>query len=1505
MFERELFRLTHPQQRIWIEEQINPDSSMFNIGGTVRIYGAVNLRLLEQAVLIFIRTNHGMRLKIVDMEGAAKQYIGEFDVSRLDYKDFRSCPDPVSAFQTWVNTEAAKPFRLTEEWLFYFAMFRIDEQDSGYFIKLHHIIADGWSIRILTDQICSIYKQLLYGEEINEQEIENTYIDYVELEQQYLNSERFLKNKRFWNERFAAPSEVLPIGSKGELRGMRKSYTLTRSEAERIQAGIRQLGSTFNAFISAAFVLYWHKITCQHDIVIGTPVLNRSGKEKRIFGMFTSTMPVRVAIDVNCTGGEFVANVSKELKTCYFHQKYPYDLLIQDLETVRNSGHNRLFDLCVNYYNTKLHTDLNGLPIENTEFYNGEQNYLLQLIIREWSDTGSVTLDYDYRLDAFSDECIERMYNGMMRLIWQMIEHPERRLTEFCVLDDEEKHELLYSLNETNQPYPKQKSIVQLFEEQVLRTPNKIAIQHENASVTYAQLNERANQLANYLVQQQVIPHSLVGLMMDHSIQTVVALLAIMKAGAGYVPIDPEYPAERIKYMILDSNVGLVLTNRKANSLDLSPSLTNIVQLQEEHLCGRNTANLDIRPEPEHIAYVIYTSGSTGKPKGTIIEHRSLVNYIWWAKVMYTDGEDDSFPLYSSLSFDLTVTSIFTPLISGGMIVIYPKEENGHALYRILEENLVTVIKLTPSHLAMLDGLNNEQSKVRRLIVGGENLKTSLAKSVHESFGGKVRIFNEYGPTEATVGCMIYELDGHEPRDGSVPIGKPAANVQIYVLDEYLQPVPKGAKGELFISGDGVARGYLNCVDLTSRRFIRNPFLPDRIMYRTGDYVTIGKGCLEFHGRIDHQVKIRGHRIDLGEIEAVLAAHEQIRDVVVIDCEGRQGHTYLCGYVVVQGEPSTDDLRKYAMERLPDYMVPECLIRLERIPLTHNGKVNRMLLPNPYAEAITKREIIASRNDREALLIRAISDVLQVDRVSMDDNFFQLGGDSIKSIQVSARLNVQGMKLKVKDILQYPLLAEMACRIEDRAHSIRQDACQGEVGMLPAIAWFQEQQFAQPDYYHQSILLELDGTIEIDRLERIWNAVLRHHDGLRLQYCRETGRLHYNEALLQRDHAVDVTDLSALADAEKCERMVRICTELKSSLNLENDLLVRMVVFDLGNQNKRLFIMAHHLIMDGVSWRIILNHIYMLLQQSAEGLELRLPFKTHSLQAWSTALHHYIAAELDTETPDLASAERQYWEDVHARRFSFPLDFDLGTDTVAQSDTLIDRLSERETRQLLDEANEAYHTRTQELLLAALSLAVMKHAETDDIVIELEGHGREDIGEEWDVSDTVGWFTSFYPVRFRLPDANRSERVKALKEQLRNVPANGFHYGLYKYVRGLWREHAFDRVRFNYLGEFLMETDNAFFRYATEYTGPESASNNVLTCLLDINCLVVAGHLEIRLTYSKHKFRAASMQNFLDEFLGELREIINHCTSKEEIEFTPSDFSLAKLSQKNLDFLFQ
>ncbi|SFX17711.1 non-ribosomal peptide synthase domain TIGR01720/amino acid adenylation domain-containing protein [Thermoactinomyces sp. DSM 45891] len=1477
------FPLTHPQKRIWYIEKLISDSPMHHICGTAELKGEINLPHLEETVLRFLKKHDSFHLHFFEENEEVYQTVSECTLDKIDFFDFSQGDNPSISLDQWIRKEIEKPFSLIGNDLFYLAIYRKSESCYGLFVKVHHLIFDGWSVQLLAKQICEMY------EGVEEEHKAGSYIDYIGKEQRYLQSERLIKNKEFWMTKFETLPELLFAENQDGYEGKRKSFVMDPSFSAKMKGLSKKYQCSLNEWYIMLVQIYLHKIVGRRDIVIGTPVYNRSGKnEKETIGMFTSTMPLRCEIDVESSVTEYLKAVKREIRQCYMHQKYPYNLLANDLQ-LKKHGYDSLFQLAVNYYNFQANNQL----FDPEEIHNGHQLFPMQIVVKDWSEEGSLQLDFDYKTSMFTDKYVEQMNARIIYLAEQIFQNPDVSIGNLTLLSDAEMKELVYDFNDTDADYPKEKTVTERFEEQVQRIPNHVAVSCRDESLTYAELNGKANQLARSLVKCGIGRGDIVGIFADHSLDLPVAILGILKTGAAYVPIDVKTATSRMEEILLDSEASSLLTNREVPK---DMSFTGpVMNFQDPYWYTGDSSNLDVKYSPNDLVYMIYTSGSTGKPKGVMIEHRGLMNYVWWAQKMYVRDVHDSFALYSSLAFDLTVTSIFTPLIGGNQIRVYPENDDNFVLYDILEDNRVSIIKLTPAHLSLLQGQTFPNSTVKRLIVGGEELKGSLAQRIQEAFHGKIEILNEYGPTETVVGCMIHRFNPSTDTKATVPIGIPADNVQIYLLDEKLKPVPKGCIGEMYISGDGVARGYWNRPDLTDQCFMDNPFKTDKKMYKTGDLAKcLDHGLIEYIGRKDQQVKLRGYRIELSEIEYRLMKLPYVKEAVVIDRISSTGQKQLYAYLIktMDEDISALTIKKDLANVLPTYMIPAYFLFIDQIPLTKNGKVDRNQLPveEPSVIEIDPDQVV---DDRELQVLMVLQEILQMDSVHLQDDFYQLGGDSIKAIQIASKLKQVGLKIRAKDILAHSAIHEMmACVEVDRnEQSIEQGIAEGVIPLSPIASWFFSQSFQEDHHWNQSVLLNLNERVEIDQIEAVMDVLIRQHDTLRINVNREAGMMFYNPAHLERPFQLTKFDLSHLSYESQQVEMEQLGLKLKSTMDLEQDLLIDACTFDLGKQGKRLLLTAHHLIIDAVSWRILLGDMVQLLEnpnRSDDSLT-----KTHSYQYWVNELNSYVAR--------LTEDDIQYWKLIGKRTSG------LSPSAVQREEaqgvfTLQDRLNEEETRALLTSANEAFHTESVELLISSLALAIKEHTNQSRVCIEMEGHGREEFTHGLDLSRTVGWFTSMYPVLLEVEDEAFSTQMKSMKEQIRKVPNKGLDYLILKYMSDRLQDGDEPLVRFNYLGDFDATAYPKFFTFASESSGSETGKNH-LTAVMDITAMIMNQELQLSITYNESSFPTEMITSFMKQWIHHLRRIIEQCCNQEQTQFTPSDFETVNLSQEELDLL--
>ena len=1046
----QLYSLTNPQMGIWNTEKLYPGTSISVIAATLKIKGPIDYPVLEKAVNLFIERNDGLRLCFVVENGEPKQYLKPYCWHPIDFKDFDG--QDTAALYRWDSELTGIPMSMSDTELFYFSLFRISDTEGGFFVKIHHLLSDAWSFILLGNQIMSYYHALLRNQPVRPEKV-TSYLDYVASEQQYYGSDRFLKDKAYWDGRF----ELLPdfttlkafgSGSIGN-KARRKTFVLPRKLCLKIQEHCTQYQTSPFSLFLASLAIYINRVTGKDDLVIGTPVLNRTNyKEKETIGMFISTVPIRIGMrDSNMDFKSFYSSISKEWMEILRHQKYPYDLLLKDVREI-HKGTEALYDIVLSYQNARFdrHDD-DIVEHEGRWHFNGYQKPSLTIHINDREGSGDLVIDYDYRENLYYAKEIEFIHDHIIRILWHALDNPARAVSRIDMISEKEKHRLLHEFNNTGATYPSDATIHGLFEVQAERWPERIAVTCGRQSLTYRELDDRANRLAWSLRRSGAGPDKIVALFMHRSIDMVCAILGVLKSGGAYLPIDPDYPADRVRYLLEDSGAALLVTDQPGTvpfgvtEVDVAASMATPAAGPADigHLAAPPNAN-----SPHDLAYIIYTSGSTGRPKGVMIEHRNVVRLMVNDRFPFAFDQNDVWSLFHSYCFDFSVWEMYGALLYGGRLVVIPHDatRDTRRFLHLLEKERVTVLSQTPAAFYNLiqEDLRLAVSRLslRYVVFGGEALKPLLLKPFHDRHP-ETRLVNMYGITETTVHVTFKEIGSEEIERNVSNIGRAIPTLKTYIMDKNLRLLPIGVPGELCVSGDGVGRGYLGRPDLTAQKFVPNPYMPGETLYRSGDLARLfAQGDLEYLGRIDNQVKIRGHRIELGEIESALLLHPSVQEVALLTRENQMGTRQLCAYYVPAAVISANEIRKHLARSLPDYMIPTYIISVEKMPLTSNGKVDYTKLPMPEDTLEVDVVFAAPETPLQKRVVRVWSEILEIDadRIGIDSEFFTLGGDSLSAIRVVARLDGG---LTVSDLYDRPtvrLLAEQVRMLQEAASAV-------------------------------------------------------------------------------------------------------------------------------------------------------------------------------------------------------------------------------------------------------------------------------------------------------------------------------------------------------------------------------------------------------------------------------------------------------------------------------------
>ena len=952
------FPLSYAQQRLWFIDQMEHESSVYNVPQAYRLKGSLDINALQAAINALVRRHEVLRTTFAMVNDETVQVVApavSIKLSLLDLTDVAEEKREKEALRL-AGEESERPFDLTTGPLLRVVLYRLSERQHVLLVLMHHIITDGWSMAIFVRELADLYAAFLEGKPSPLAELSLQYADFAVWQREWLQGERLEKQLAYWKRQLEGVTDLaLPTDRQRPAmqtyRGEHISLNVSRELTNRLKTLSRQEGVTLFMVLLGAFQLLLHRYSGQEEIAVGTPIANRNRSEiEGLIGFFVNTLVLRSDLKGDPSFRELLGQVREAALGAYAHQDLPFEKLIEELKPERDLSRTPLFQVMLALQNVPSATlELTGLEIESLEVKNETAKFDLLLSMVE--ESGELRGELKYNADLFNPDTILRMAGHLKSLLGGITANPEARLSELPLLTAEERRQLLVEWNETRTEYPGDKCIHQLFEEQVERTPDAMALIFENQQLTYRELNTRANQLAHHLQKLGVGPEALVGLFVDRSLNMVVGLLGILKAGGAYVPLDPGYPQERLAFMLEDAHVTVLLTQAHLRAA-LPANAPHAVCLDTdwEMIADEVETNPPTIVAGDNLAYMIYTSGSTGRPKGVQVLHRAVVNFLSSMRHEFGLDARDGLMAVTTLSFDVAGMELFLPLCVGARVILAGREvaRDGRQLGEKLEETGATVLHLTPVTWRMLADAGWQGAGKLKMLCGGEALTRSLA---NELLGRSDWLWNLYGPTETTIWSTMSRVDG----EGEVvPIGRPIANTQVYILDAHLQPTPIGVPGELHVGGPGLARGYLNRPDLTAEKFIPDPYggEPGARLYRTGDLARyLPDGNIEVLGRMDDQVKLRGFRIELGEIEAVLSQHPGVQECVVIAREDIPGNKQLVAYFVskLTERVGPSELRSYLKEKLPDYMVPAIYVELEALPITPNGKVDRRNLPDPIS----------------------------------------------------------------------------------------------------------------------------------------------------------------------------------------------------------------------------------------------------------------------------------------------------------------------------------------------------------------------------------------------------------------------------------------------------------------------------------------------------------------------------------------------------------------------------
>ncbi|MCZ7476254.1 non-ribosomal peptide synthetase [Micromonospora sp. WMMC273] len=1486
--------LSPAQRAVWLADQLFDGGAAYTVHRTMTVRGVLDLGALRQAADLLVARHEILRTTI-------------YNNHQVVHPAAPACftvvsPPGATAGQrrTTALHEArlavATPFDLEAGPLLRFTVYRVDDEEFLVVISQHHIITDGWSCALLAKELCETYTAVVTGR--LHQAPPPVQFGDIAAWQAAVPPERLREDLDYWADALAGLPDglQLPLDRTRPPRRSDRGETFVALLPAALSTQVRTLagqrGSTVHNVLLTAYAALLARYSTQEQFAVGSLLSGRGAPEtEHALGLFANTVAIPMNLAGRPTFAEALARTNRAVRGALDHQDVAFDQIVTRVGAVRDASRNPIFQVIFQCVEAAEETwQLPEAVVQHVDLDNGTAKVDLTMIAVN-GGTGEIGLELSFATDLFDRATIDRFVAHFVALLEQVVAEPDAPLDSVELVTGAERDTMLREWNDTEVTYP-DLCVHELFERQAAATPLATAIiEHDGKAVTYAQLNARANRVAHLLRARGVGVEDVVGLCLPQSTDLHATLLGILKAGGCYLPLDPAHPAERQRYMLSDAGARILMTAADTHERFADFDGERIC-VPTEDLSGYAGTDPETVTTPDNLIYVMYTSGSTGRPKGVLVTHRGVANYLLWSIDGYGVQGASGAPMVGSIAFDLSVPNFLLPLISGRDVTLLPETDQVQTLANLIQrDGDYSLLKITPGHLDALRHLTPAGSRVnsvRTYVVGADEVRPETVTAWRE-IAPQGRIINEYGPTETVVGCSVYEIGDDFDPASPISIGRPIANLRMYVLDAQGRLAPPGIVGELYIGGVGVARGYAGRPALTAERFVPDPYdpLPGARMYRTGDLARFHlDGNIGFLGRIDHQVKIRGYRVELAEVEARLLAHPEVTEAVVV-CREAGGHQRLAAYVVgtAGAAVEADGVKRFVAAGLPEYMVPSVVTVLDQLPLTSGGKVDRAALPDPVEPVDTDK--VTPRTDIERLLAGIWSRVLGVSEIGIHDNFFALGGDSLLSIRTVGEARAEGLDVTPALLFSHQTVAELAAAAATRpmnAVSAEQAEVSGPAPLTPIEHWFTAQDLHH-DHYNQAVRVAYPDRANVPALREAIRTLLRHHDGLRVTMARDEGGWRKSFAAKVGYDPLIVVDLPA---DEPEAMMHEIATGAHTGLSLTEGRLLTAVLFRHDGSDE-LLLAVHHTAVDRIGWEVLLSDLDRGYHALIAGRQPELPAKTTSARQWAQRLAGYAHS-------DGFRDEAQWWQG-YARELAelpgVPLDRPGGANRTADAATAVSSLSAEQTEVLLRRLPGDYRASVEEILLTALARATGDVWNLPGVVVDLETHGREPLFDDVDLSRTVGWFTALHPVGLHASGARPADWVRSVKDTVRKVPHRGIGYGIARYL-GTGLPDVGVPICFNYLSTMDGTTAGGL--------GVERSLEGRRPYLLEITAYVADGRLWVGWTYATSCHAPQTVARLTEAFHAAVDELARGAVVGLAAA-SPSDFPLADLDQRHLDEL--
>ncbi|SDT39739.1 non-ribosomal peptide synthase domain TIGR01720/amino acid adenylation domain-containing protein [Pseudomonas asplenii] len=1496
--------LSYAQQRLLFLWQLDPASAAYNMAAGLRLRGQLDEPALQRAFEHIVERHEVLRTVFqVDAEQPYQRILDNLSVP-LFRLDLSACSAEVREVELAERVQAftGQAFDLVNGPLLRAKLIRLAADEWVLVVSMHHIVSDGWSMDVMVREFVQAYQAFTQGHEPVLVPLPLQYADYAIWQRSWLEAGEGERQLDYWRRQLGEEQPLLDVAADfprppvQSFEGRTLGFDFGVERSRQLNAFARSQGISLFMLVLGGYSLFLSRQSGLRDIRVGVPNANRSRAEvEGLIGFFVNTQVLRCEVDERQSFLDLLGRLRESSFGAQAHQELPFEQLVDALAPERNLDHNPLFQAKFNQnvgMQKQRSMQLPGLSVAEYPLHKDGTHFDLALDITD--DGTLIHGELTYASDLYQHSTVEGFITTLLTLFDALLQAPQAPLFSLSPPAPQ-----LPAARLENAPL-----VLQHWDAQVLRQPEALAARCLDKTLSFIALDQAANRLAHHLQTLGVGTGEPVALLMERSLDWLTSLLAILKAGAVYMPLDTKAPDARLRQMLERAGARLLLCAAGDARLDgLVPSgcvAQAFIPADWDEQPAR-APSLDL--SAQSAAYVIHTSGSTGQPKGVLVSHGALASYVQGLTQRLALAPGASMALVSTIAADLGHTMLFGALCGGRTLHVLPEalgfDPDGFARY--MSEHRVGILKIVPGHLSALLQATRAADVLpeQALIVGGEACSPALLRQVRE-LKPACRFINHYGPSETTVGVLTHEVLADAPLERGIAIGQPLPGARTLVLDDVLNIAAAQVPGELYIGGASVALGYLGQPGLTAERFLPDPYgEPGSRAYRSGDRIRCNRqGLLEFMGRNDDQVKIRGYRVEPAEIARLLQGFDSVAQaaVLALPMDDDTTRLQLVAYCVPAAGATlqVEDLRQRLQASLSDYMVPAQILLLEQLPLTANGKLDKRALPKP---GLIKQHYTAPVGEIEEKLAAVWADVLKLERVGSSDNFFELGGDSILSLQIIARAKRQGIKLSPKQLFEKQTIAQLATvarLIEKKVTVEAPQQISGEQLLLPIQARFFDMDIPQRQHWNQSVMLKPLQAVDATHLEAALASLLAHHDALRLSFVEQQGQW---QARYQSDSASvlwsreldDIAGLGALAE------------EAQRSLDLKDGPLLRALLVHLPEGEQRLLLVIHHLVVDGVSWRVLLEDLQSAYTAIAAGRAVQLPAKSSALKLWGERLQAHARSEA-------LAAERDYWlGSLDGATAQLPHD-DLEQPLPGVGHAT-SRLNKALTRQLLSVAPAAYRTQINDLLLAALSRVLCDWSRQPSVLIQLEGHGREELFDDLDLSRTVGWFSSLFPVRLT-PGADLGGSIRAIKEQLRAVPNKGIGYGILRYLADAEVAHPLlalpeARVTFNYLGQFdgsFDRAEGALFVPSGESSGANQAEERPANGL-SLNGQVFDGELELDWGFSRALYLPATIEALARAYEQELSRLVEHCSQGGQLGVTPSDFPLATLTAAQLERL--